>query len=82
MENKTTDTKPTLTNEQKLKIAIAHREWIKADTEVKLAERKRQEVLDYLSRTVDQIGIELNLEKGKYTVDLDALDLRENEAKK
>ena len=76
MEEKT-ETKPTLTNEQKLKIAIAHREYIRAESAATLADRIKQEALANLSRTVDQIGIDLGLERGKYSVNVDQLELTE-----
>lgn len=77
MEEK--ETKPTLTNEQKLKIAIAHREFIRAEGAANLAERVKQEALANLSRVVDQIGIDLGLARGKYTVNIDQLELLETE---
>ncbi len=66
---------PELTLEQKLRIAIAHREYIKTETVNKLA-------LQALSSIVDQVGIELGLEKGKYTVNLDQLTLIETNSTK
>ena len=68
---------PAMTLEHKLKVVLAHREYIKADAEAKLAGKTLQTALQTLSDTVDQVGIELGLEKGKYTVNLDQLVLLE-----
>jgi hypothetical protein len=76
--------KPELTNEQKLSIVLAQREYIKTDSDNQIAEKNLQITqqnkriaLQNLSDAVDRVGIELGLEKGKYTVNLDQLALIE-----
>jgi hypothetical protein len=69
------DEAPVMTSEMKLNVLIAHREYIKADAESRIAELNKQKALQVLTDTVDRVGIELGVEKSKYTVNLDALVL-------
>jgi hypothetical protein len=57
-----------LSNEQKLRIIIAHRDYIRA-------EARQQAALANLTNVVDVIGKELGVEKNVYDLDIEALTL-------
>jgi hypothetical protein len=71
------DKKPALTNEQKLRIAVAHRDYVRADAAQSLAQLRAQTALDRLSQIVDTVGLELGVEKGKYDLSIETFELTE-----
>jgi hypothetical protein len=64
------ETKPELTSDQKLRIIIAHRDYIRA-------EATRQFAFNALNEAVNAVGKELGIEKGKYDIDLETFELTE-----
>jgi hypothetical protein len=62
-----------LTNEQKLRVLIAHRDYIRADA-------ARQSALTTLTQVVDLVGKELGVEKDKYDLNIETFELTEKKA--
>ena len=75
MEDKKKAAIPEMTNDQKLRVVLAHREYIKADNAAATAEQRKRVALQTLTTTVDEVGMEMGVEKDRYTINLDALTL-------
>jgi hypothetical protein len=71
--------KPTLSTENQLRVVIAHRNFLKANAALEEAKKSFQENYAALAKTVNDIGLEMGLEKDKWTINIDTLEIAEKQ---